>query len=285
MSKKYRRHYFILVAALLSLAATLLFLLEAIFSKHLAYDFPFISYGGTFRWSSFKIGSADISLYWSAHVVGILAMCLVCVLRKDRYEIKTYQAIITGVLLGVFGFIGAKALFIIENFKPVMQNGIGVGGVSFFGTVLFMPLVIPLIALVMKTDPLKYLDYCTPAGILMLACIRLGCFMRGCCHGITMWIGVNPVIVPTQLIECTLDLFLLFFILKAEQARKFEKGLYAVFMGAYGVIRFLTEFFRDTPKTHFGMSNGQCFSILCVVIFTIYCIIRVQKAKHEENKL
>lgn len=272
MASKHQRTIFFYVAVIFFFI-TLLFLYDALFSKHLSYIFPFVSYGGTFRWKHIQIGDMKISLYWAAHVVGIILMCTICLLRKDMCKLSTSKAIVTSILLAIFGFVGAKILFIIENANYILQNNveIGLGGVSFFGTVFFMPLIIPLIGKLMNVDALAYLDFCTPAGIIMLACIRCGCFMRGCCHGITIWVASSPLIFPTQLMECTVDFFLLDFILRLEKTHKFDNGRYAIFMGCYGIVRFIIEFLRDTPKTKWFLSNGQWFSIICILIM-LFCL-------------
>lgn len=281
MASKYRQHTAFFFLGFIFIFITLMFLCDALFSKHLSYFFPFVSYGGTFKWRYLQLGKLKISLYWSAHIVGIWAMCIVCVMRKNVCKLSTGKAVATGLLLAFFGFVGAKILFIIENISCILQNDIriGLGGVSFFGTVFFIPLVIPIIGKLMGVDALSYLDYCTPAGIIMLACIRCGCFMRGCCQGIRIWIDFNPVIFPTQLMEYTLDLFLLDYILGLERTHKFEKGRYIIFMGLYGIIRFLIEFLRDTPKTLCFMSNGQWFSIICIFTLLFYLLVK-RKARN-----
>lgn len=156
----------------------------------------------------------------------------------------------------------------------MLENGISLNGVSFFGTVFFMLLVIPLMALALRKKPLEYLDYCTPAGLLMLVCIRVGCFMNGCCHGITIWIMQRPVILPSQLLECTLDLLLLDFLFRAEKRGTYKSSLYFLFMGGYGILRFVVEFTRDTPKDVIGLSHGQWFSICCIIICTVSSAFR-----------
>lgn len=281
MGSKRHQHTVFFFLAIFCLFITLLFLYDALFSKHLSYLFPFVSYGGTFKWKYLQLGSIKISLYWSAHIVGILLMCIICTLRKNVCKLSTGKAIVTGILLALLGFVGAKILFIIENINYILQNNIsiGLGGVSFFGTVFFMPLVIPIIGKLMNVDALSYLDYCTPAGIIMLACIRCGCFMRGCCHGITIWAASNPLIFPTQLMECTLDLFLLDYILKLERSHQFDKARYIIFMGTYGIIRFFIEFLRDTPKTLCLLSNGQWFSIICIFILLFYLLSKRRAVK------
>jgi len=269
-----QKHTVFFYAGLVCLFITCLFLGDALLSEHLAYRFPFVNYGGTFRWSKLQIGNLKISLYWSANIFGTVMMCILCVYRKEYCKLNSVKAIATGIMLAVFGFIGAKVLFIIENIDNIIRNHmqIGWGGVSFFGTVFFMPIVIPVMGKIMKAVPRDYLDYCTPAGIIMLASIRLGCFMRGCCQGLQVWVDNKPLIYPAQMIECALDLFLLDYVLKLEKKNRYSGGRYFIFMGGYGIIRFFVEFLRNTPKSFVFLSNGQCFSIVCIMILTIYLI-------------
>lgn len=144
----------------------------------------------------------------------------------------------------------------------------------------FLAILCLFITLLFLYDALfSNLDYSTPAGIIMLACIRCGCFMRGCCHGITIWAASNPLIFPTQLMECTLNLFLLDYILKLERSHKFDKARYIIFMGTYGIIRFFIEFLRDTPKNLCLLSNGQWFSIICIFILLFYLLSKRKVVK------
>lgn len=285
--------FFCICAAVMMLIA-IIYMQQALTGEHLNYALPFVGYGGTFKDMRAKGG---FSLYWAAHIVGIIGMSTISYVRRKEIGINTVQAVLTGVLLAVFGFIGAKLLYIVENLSHVLKYGITLGGVSFFGTVFFMPLAIPLIALILRIKSKDYIDFCTPAGVLMLAFIRMGCFMQGCCGGLTIWISEKPFIFPVQLLECSLD-FLLIAILFTERIReRFKHGLYFLFMGGYGTIRILMEFMRKTPKdenmfTRFAvdgsvgryvLSDGQIFSIICILICVIYMIYKNKKGSFTEN--
>ena len=155
-----------------------------------------------------------------------------------------------------------------------------------------MPIFIPVIkrTLFIKAKDSEYMDFCTPAGILMLACIRIGCFMNGCCRGIGIWVKDKPFVYPVQLIECSLDLLLIGFIMMNWTGKRFRGLLYSLFMIGYGLIRFFIEFYRNTSKTdnlfitginrrintdqvRHVLSNGQIFSIASVTIGVISGII------------
>ncbi len=250
--------------AIIFFVLTLVFTMEALFTKHLNYTLPFVGYGGTFKFHNFLF--CGLSLYIYAYIVGVIGMILMCIYRKDKYNISYIISIITAVLLALFGCLGAKVLYIIENYDYVANNGISFGGMSFFGTVLLMPIVISILGLCFKKKPCEFLDYCTPAGLVMLASVRFGCFLKGCCAGITFWVSERPVTVPVQLIECTFDVLLLAFIFDIENKEKYKGKLYFIFMGCYGLYRFFLELLRNTPKDILIFSHGQCFSILCIII-------------------
>ncbi len=86
MRNKYRFTIFFYIS-LACLMLTILFICDAVFSKHLSYFFPFVGYGGTFRWNYLKIGDIKISLYWTMYPLGICSMCALCLKRYVRIGI------------------------------------------------------------------------------------------------------------------------------------------------------------------------------------------------------
>ena len=293
--------FFILSA--LMFIVILVFITQALSYKPGKYTFKLVGYAGSFNRKAVKADKWPIEPYWMMHILGIFGMCILSFVRRKEEGIKGWQAIMTGILLAVFGYIGAKILFVIENFKYVSKNGLELSGVSFFGTVFFMPLAIPIIKriLFIKAKDMEYMDYCTPDGLLMLACIRLGCFMNGCCRGMVVWKNDKPLMYPVQFIECTLDLILLGVILLPVTQKFFKKGLYFIFMGGYGFIRFFLEFYRNTSKT--GnlfisendrqlqsdgelskiLSNGQIFALVCMVVCCCYISFFMYRRRKEKT--
>lgn len=300
MRRFIRKNPYTFVFGLLSLfmfGVTILFITQALTSEHMNYSFRMIGYGGTFNQRGMGTDRWPISPYWVMQLLGIAGMSVLCTLRRKEVEIRVWQAVLTGILLAIFGFIGAKLLYILENVEKVLDHGLDLGGVSFFGTVFFMPLAIPLIRRILRIKSGDYTDFCTPAGLLMLAFIRIGCFLKGCCHGITIWVDGKPFTYPVQLIECMLDLALLSILLSEKVRNRFRGYLYVLFMGGYGLIRFVLEFFRDTNKDRnlitdltgwtfgeensFGphISDGQMFSVLCILIAVLILLLRGRRKK------
>ena len=247
----------------------LIFLVEALITPHLNYILPFVGYGGTFRYNNYTFFEKKISLYLLTYIIGIVSMMIMCIYRARKYQIRYWLAITVSILLAFFGCLGAKIMYILENYDYASQNKLTFGGMSFFGTLFFMLFIIPIIAIIFKKKPAEFLDYCTPAGLVMLTCVRFGCFLKGCCGGVTYWIMNRPIIVPVQLIECTLDILLLAFLFFIEEKKIYKGKLYFIFIGGYGMYRFFLEMLRNTPKTILLFSHGQCFSIICICIMCI----------------
>ena len=136
-----------------------------------------------------------------------------------------------------------------------------------------MPLLSFLFAKVFKMKSSSYRDYIIPAALALLGCVRIGCFFKGCCAGITLWSGMRPLIIPAQLIESGLDFFFMAVLLVLESKKILEGRHYTVFFLVYGVYRFALEIIRNTSPVFAGLSNGQILSLLCIIIGLISLIL------------
>ena len=297
MKKKYSLIFIIISVSIMLVA--LFFAKYALTHKPSDYKLSFIGYGGTFNRKKTGVDKWIIQPYWLMYIIGITGMCILCIFRRLEIEIKIWQAFSIGILLAVFGYLGAKGLYRIENYKYVKENGIKLSGTSFFGSVFIMLLAIPLIKriLLIKTGDLLFMDFCTPAGVLMLACVRIGCFMNGCCRGIGRFINDKPLVYPVQLIESSLD-FLILGILMSERVRiRFKNRLIFLFMISYGVVRYILEAYRNTSKTdnifikrshasnlnELVPSNGQIFAIISAAIGIVMLIVISRRNRGKAN--
>ena len=175
-------------------------------------------------------------------------------------------------------------MYIIEAYKTFKHTGFQLSGVSLFGAIYLVLLVVPLLALCFrKSIPAMY-DFFTPFGIILLACTRMGCFFNGCCGAPIIWKGLRPIILPVQLMEVVCDLLILELCFWIEKKYQFKGFMYPVFMFTYGICRFLLEFLRDTPKDIVHLSHGQVFSLIAIVAsIVLFMIIRKVNKKREES--
>jgi len=184
--------------------------------------------------------------------------------RRSTYDLNSFQIIIFVISLPIVGFSGAKLLYILENYEKVVADGYI--GMSFFGTVFIVPVVMPLIGKLIGVSVGKTLDVCIPGGIAVLGCMRVNCFISGCCSGILIHGFGTWFPLPVQLFESIAAFWILTRILQWEKSHKTGGHIYPGFLVFYGVLRFVLEWIRITEKTWFGMSHGQWFSIAAIVI-------------------
>ena len=153
----------------------------------------------------------------------LLAALILCmalsVIRRKKLNLSVPRALVITVLLIMFGVLGAKILAIIES-------GGNTGGYSFFGALYFAPLGLYVTGKMLKIPAVKCVDFFGVYVPLILACLRVGCFIEGCCGANPIEIGSKTVTPPIQLIECGLDLLIFLFILiKYDRCFGKEKSL------------------------------------------------------------
>jgi phosphatidylglycerol:prolipoprotein diacylglycerol transferase len=151
---------------------------------------------------------------------------------------------------------------------------------------------------------LKIMDITAPGIAIAISVGRIGCFLNGCCYGrITdSWIGVSfparwtpPVywdhiqrgliahgashslpVIPTQLISI-LNLLIIFGILWKMRTKKVFNGfLFTLFIGLYGLHRFIIDFFRHYSGNALilkYLTLSQVLSILMIITSVIVIII------------
>lgn len=226
-----------------------------------------------------NLGFIEISTYWLMLAAGTAGMLVCLWKRKERFSLNGLQCVVFTLLLTVVGFSGAKLLYILENIRDTIENGISLGGVSFFGSVFLIPLLMPLIGRGFRLKPSETMDICGPCVAIMIGCMRFGCFMQGCCGGWLARIGDFTFVWPTQAVESIGDFSILLWLLHREENPQYHGKLYPLFMICYSSMRFLIEFFRDTPKDWLYLSHGQWFSLLS--IFTGIIWLRLTERKSE----
>lgn len=212
------------------------------------------------------IGTWTISLYWTMFCVGVIAMGVLVIKRRNLYNISLFGAIMTTVLITIFGVVGAKLLGTLQNFESVLSNGMSVAGFSFFGAVYMVPLGLLLFATPLGTTKKQMLDAIAPCMAAIVAFMRVGCFLNGCCGGLEATVVGFTFHWPTHILESFGDFVVLGMILHLEEKHKFEGKLYAVFLGGYGILRFIVEFMRDTDKRLLGLGDGQWLALLAILI-------------------
>lgn len=233
-----------------------------------------------------QIAGYDLSTYWLIFALGIFLMLGYNIHRSKKHRKKTAETVMMTLFLILTSLVGAKILYYMENISVLFEKGITLNGVSFFGSVFLTPLGVLLICKIRRKQWKTEMDFYTPSLILMLAVLRIGCFVSGCCGGKAVTLaGYQIAHFPTQLTECIGDLLILGGLLLYERFWTKKGRLYPFFLVYYGILRFILEFARDTKKDWMGMSHGQWFAVISVIVGGYLLCSFGKKERKEGNYL
>jgi len=219
----------------------------------------------------FHIGNFNLPAYGLLVALGVLIGLWISVRNSEKRGINGDDAWNFGILVVLCGIIGAKILYIINDWS-VYKDHLGeifsiatlqAGGV-FSGGLLAAFVAAAWYVWKNHLPALGTCDAFAPGLALGHAIGRIGCFAAGCCYGKEThhWWGVifrNPLaheitgtplnvpLEPTQLFESAVELANFFFLMWLLKRRKFDGQIIGAFMFIYGIARFFLEYLRDDP--------------------------------------
>lgn len=251
----------------------------------------------------FNIGNVTIYSYGVCIGIGIFAGFLAQYFIMKRYK-QEYQRAVDMVLLAVtFGFVGAKLNFYIVNLNDIrtdisLLNPFHEGLVIYGGVIAGMITVL-LYCKINKLNIGEYMDTSIISVAIAQTIGRIGCFMSGCCYGISyngpfsitfknsQFAPNNVSLLPTQLIFSFADFVNFCILLIYKKKNKIAGRTIALYMINYGLGRFCLEYIRgDSVRgTILGMSTAQFTSIfMCIIGCLLYGIITTQYNKKIASK-
>jgi phosphatidylglycerol---prolipoprotein diacylglyceryl transferase len=239
------------------------------------------------------LGRFFLPTYGFLVALGVLLGLWISVRNAQRLGIDADKAWNFGILLVLSGIVGAKLLYIINDWSYYAAHPgeiftlatLQAGGV-FSGGLLAAFVAAWWYVRRHHMPALGTCDAFSPGLALGHAIGRIGCFAAGCCYGKEThhWWGVtftNPLayeitgtplnvpLEPTQLFEAVVEFANFIFLMWLLKRKKFDGQVFGAFMFIYGIARFFLEFIRDDPGrgSVFGgaMSGTQLISIGLVI--------------------
>jgi phosphatidylglycerol:prolipoprotein diacylglycerol transferase len=241
----------------------------------------------------FHIGRFFLPTYGLLVASGVLIGLWISVRNSAKQGIDPDQAWNLGILVVLCGIIGAKILYIINDWSNYAANPreifslgtLQAGGV-FSGGLIGALAAAAWYIRKRRMPALATCDAFAPGLALGHAIGRVGCFAAGCCWGkpTTHFWGItftNPVaaelvgtplhqaLQPTQLFESAVELANFFLLTWMLKRKKFDGQVFGAFLMLYGVARFFLEFLRDDPgrgSVFGGLMTGTQLISICLVI-------------------
>ena len=246
----------------------------------------------------FEVGGITVYSYGFMIAIGALSGVVYMAIRgKKEVGLSFDQANTLFLLIFLAAFIGGKVFLLFED-PPLYINEprrlLTGRGFVFYGSFLF---AVPTMIWFFRRHNLhtqKMLDVMAITTCLVHMFGRLGCFLAGCCYGkpTDSFFGVtftDPACMadpkgvplhPTQLYESIFILLVMIGLLYLRDRKIFNGQLFLTYLIAYGVGRFILEYFRGDVERGFIiediLSHSQ-FIALVIVTIVIYVYIRWSK--------
>lgn len=242
---------------------------------------------GNFTFTSYSI------LYTLAFLLSIYLFWIELKRRGEKFKIFMLMSLT--MLLSGFG--GAKVFYILINvslrdFLEDPVNAMISSGRIYHGGFIFSVLIAFLIVRLTERNFWVVADSATPGLAIGISVGRIGCFLNGCCLGKPTNLSwgvkfyridssINLSLHPAQLYESITMLFIFLFLWRIRKKNHPQGYIFSIYLLAWGVERFIIEFFRiTTPSPFFSLSVAQLIS-LAMVLFAVYNFFRLNKVEEK----
>jgi phosphatidylglycerol:prolipoprotein diacylglycerol transferase len=249
----------------------------------------------------FRIGPFLITWHGVFAVLGILAGARLGLWLLEKDGVDTTRGADGVAWMVVIGLIGARLLYVWENFKLFAGGqllrvfALTEGGISQWGGLFGAALGAYIWARRSHFSFWKILDAAGAATMIGLAIGRIGDVINGEHHGTPTTLPwgveyVNPatlgepgaVVHPEVAYEMLLTLVLLGALLPFHQrlkARLPDGVVGLIYLGLYAAGRFFLSFLRTDPSVFLGMRQAQVASLLMVLMAVVAIPLLVRRAR------
>lgn len=258
----------------------------------------------------FSIGKFTIHGYGLMIAIGILCCVAMASYRAKKNGLDQEAIVDIGIYGVIGGFLGAKILYVIVEFKTFIKDPktvLGSEGFVVYGGIIAGFLTAIVYCRIKKLYFLEYFDLAVASISMAQGFGRIGCFLAGCCYGrptdsvfgvVFPEDSLAPAgikLIPTQLISAAGDFAIAIILIiladvvfkKAkESSLKAKTGfgmvsgdIGCIYMFLYGIGRFLVEFLRNDVRGTVGnLSTSQFISLFIVAGSIILYVINHKKA-------
>ena len=206
----------------------------------------------------FQFGPISVRAYGAMLVLGF-AVGIWWAMREARLRgLPPERMIDAGLAALIGGLVGARILYIALDPYLGWRDlpFIWRGGLSFHGGLIGGMIAVTVYALAVRVNPALIFDTGAPSMALGYAIARIGCFLNGCCYGCPSnlpWAfrfrnpttgELTPPSHPAQLYAAIGGLLVFEVLLWLRPRARVHGQLFIAYLGLYGLIRFVVEFFR-----------------------------------------
>ncbi|MCH8274640.1 MAG: prolipoprotein diacylglyceryl transferase [Armatimonadetes bacterium] len=252
----------------------------------------------------FKVFGFPIRTFGLMLMVGVLLAWWVAVRRARRFGIAADGVATLGTWMLLAGIVGARLAYVAQDWpeyaaEPVRIMRLWDGGMTSFGGFLFGLIALFIWARIAGVRPVVALDLMAAPALIAIGVGRIGCFFNGCCYGgecALPWAVHFPDAPgpahPAQLYATLMHWAAAGLLLLYERrlwrsaSPKWKPGTFiALAFVAYGVVRFIYEFFRigptSDPYKDLPLTAAHFVSIFMVVVGVVWLAFLLSKPARE----
>ncbi|SHK33293.1 Prolipoprotein diacylglyceryl transferase [Hathewaya proteolytica DSM 3090] len=251
----------------------------------------------------FEIFGFKIPSYGVMICIGLISAFLITMKIGKKHgmdEDDLYGLFIQTV---IFGVLGGKLLWIITEFKSVIEEPMSIITEFGYGFVIYGAIIGGTLGILLYAKKLKWsffdiTDLAAPAVAVAQGFGRIGCFLAGCCHGkathssfgvlfpsnslAPSTMRLYPTQIASSIFDFILGVFLIWYTSKNPKKGK-TTGLYFII---YSIGRFIVEFFRGDERGNVGFLSTSQFIAIFILIggLVVFFYDKIKNKKNAESK-
>jgi len=243
----------------------------------------------------FSIGFLTIYSFGVMVAIGVICAVLLASKRAKVRNLCANFLYSLCIVSLVFGFIGARLLYLLVNLDSFISNPVQVltgSGFVVYGGIIVGVLAAAVFCKLKNVRFLPYFDLVAPSIAIAQGFGRIGCLLAGCCYGresnsIISMVFHNSSIAPndvnlvtTQVISSIGNFMIAFALLVYSRKERADGKIGAMYLILYSSGRFVIEYFRSDYRGSIGaISTSQFISIFILIIgiAMVFCLGYWQK--------
>lgn len=197
--------------------------------------------------------------------------------NRKTLRISEVMSLVLAVLHTLVGVVCVKAFAFLEGAES--------GAMSLFGAIFFMPVIYFAAAKLTKRKTADVFDIFVILIIFTLMCSRINCLRAGCCLG-SIIPGTESLRWPNRELEIGFYLVLLVWLGIKVGKSQYSGKMYPMYMMAYGVFRFIVEWFRvsENEVLFFHISHIWALVSFCIGAYVYGKLSKAKKSNSNRRK-
>lgn len=245
------------------------------------------------------VGPITIHGYGLMIAIGVLTALFIGEARAKKRNLNGDEIYNLTICCAVFGFLGAKLMFCIVEWKTFIRDPLSLlqsSGFVVYGGIIAGVTAGYVWCRLRRLAFLDYFDLVLPSVAVAQGFGRLGCFLAGCCYGRetdsvfgivfsnSQYAPNHVKLIPTQLISAA-GMFAIAGVCFWYARKPRKKGRTGfLYLILYSIGRFGVEFLRNDYRGEIGIfSVSQFISLFVVLIGAAGFILTGRRAGEMEN--